>query len=211
MSGDISLTCTWRVTPLDMAALKVKTKQSELDRKEEVLALLEERTGGPSPQISPGGPVGSPGGDIGGTLSPVASPNTGLAEQKRLMASRGALSLKVGYIWGLAVLSLVAGLLHCLQDLQDVSCNTKQPAPHGSSPWREPHASDGLQHTRPTWTLASTSQRHQATQLAVCDQVIEARHLTVPADVLHAFFTMDAYIVAGLNSEAGITSRQTKV
>ena len=33
----------------------------------------------------------------------------------------------------------------------------------------------------------------------------------MPADVLHAFFTMDAYIVAGLNSEAGITSRQTKV
>ena len=33
----------------------------------------------------------------------------------------------------------------------------------------------------------------------------------MPADVLHAFFTLDAYIVAGLNSEAGITSRQTKV
>ena len=42
-------------------------------------------------------------------------------------------------------------------------------------------------------------------------QIIEARNLTVPADVLHAFFTMDAYIVAGLNSEAGTTSRQTKV
>ena len=95
MSGDISLTCTWRVTPLDMAALKVKTRQSELDRKEEVLALLLERTGAPSPQVSPSGPVGSPG-DPGASLSTVSSPNTGLAEQKRLMASRGALSLKVG-------------------------------------------------------------------------------------------------------------------
>ena len=99
MSGDISLTCTWRVTPLDMAALKVKTKQSKLDRKVEVLALLEERTGALSPQISPGGPVGSPEGDIVGNLSPVASPNTGLAEQKRLMASWGVLSLNVGCVW----------------------------------------------------------------------------------------------------------------
>ena len=97
VSGDISLTCTWRVTPLDMAALKVKTRQSELDRKEEVLALLLERTGAPSPQVSPSGPVGSPG-DPGATLSTVSSPNTGLAEQKRLMASRGALSLKVGSV-----------------------------------------------------------------------------------------------------------------
>ena len=94
MSGDISLTCTWRVTPLDMAALKVRTKQSELDRKEEVLALLLERTGAPSPQVSPSGPVGPPG-DPGASLSTVSSPNTGLAEQKRLMASQGALSLKV--------------------------------------------------------------------------------------------------------------------
>ena len=30
-------------------------------------------------------------------------------------------------------------------------------------------------------------------------QIIEARHLTVPADVLHAFFTMDASILTGLN------------
>ena len=93
VSGDISLTCTWRVTPLDMAALKVKTRQSELDRKEEVLALLLERTGAPSPQISPMGPVGSLV-EPGGTLAVVSSPPGGLAEQKRLMASRGALSLK---------------------------------------------------------------------------------------------------------------------
>ena len=43
VSGEISLACSWRVTPLDVASIKVKAKQTELDRKEEVLALLLER------------------------------------------------------------------------------------------------------------------------------------------------------------------------
>ena len=42
-------------------------------------------------------------------------------------------------------------------------------------------------------------------------QVLESRNLALPQEMLHAFFTMDAYIVASVNTEAGTTSLQTKV
>lgn len=43
ISGVISLSCAWRVTPLDVVTMKVKQKQTEVDRKEEMLALLQVR------------------------------------------------------------------------------------------------------------------------------------------------------------------------
>ena len=43
ISGVISLSCAWRVTPLDVVTMKVKQKQAEVDRKEEMLALLQVR------------------------------------------------------------------------------------------------------------------------------------------------------------------------
>ena len=42
-------------------------------------------------------------------------------------------------------------------------------------------------------------------------QVMEARNLALPQEMLHSFFTMDAYVVASVNTEAGVTSLQTKV
>ena len=35
--------------------------------------------------------------------------------------------------------------------------------------------------------------------------------MRLPSDMLHAFFTMDAYTVVTISTEAGITSRQTRV
>lgn len=42
-------------------------------------------------------------------------------------------------------------------------------------------------------------------------QVIEARNLAVPTDLLHAFYTMDSYTVVSCTSEAGVTSHHTKI
>lgn len=44
VSGEISLACSWRVTPLDVVTMKVKQQQAEVDHKEEILALLQVRT-----------------------------------------------------------------------------------------------------------------------------------------------------------------------
>ena len=41
VSGEISLACSWRVTPLDVVTMKVKQQQAEVDHKEEILALLQ--------------------------------------------------------------------------------------------------------------------------------------------------------------------------
>lgn len=35
--------------------------------------------------------------------------------------------------------------------------------------------------------------------------------MRLPSDMLHAFFTMDAYAVASVSTEAGVTSHQTRV
>ena len=43
VSGEISLACSWRVTPLDVVTMKVKAAQAEVDHKEEILALLQEK------------------------------------------------------------------------------------------------------------------------------------------------------------------------
>ena len=43
------------------------------------------------------------------------------------------------------------------------------------------------------------------------EQVIEARNLAVPTDLLHAFYTMDSYTVVSCTSEAGVTSHHTKI
>lgn len=43
VSGEVSLACSWRVTPLDVVTMKVKQQQAEVDHKEEILALLQER------------------------------------------------------------------------------------------------------------------------------------------------------------------------
>ena len=42
-------------------------------------------------------------------------------------------------------------------------------------------------------------------------QVIEARNLAVPSDLLHTFYTMDSYSVVSCTSEAGVTSHHTKI
>lgn len=42
-------------------------------------------------------------------------------------------------------------------------------------------------------------------------QVIEARNLAVPTDLLHTFYTMDSYTVVSCTSEAGVTSHHTKI
>lgn len=42
-------------------------------------------------------------------------------------------------------------------------------------------------------------------------QVIEARNIGLPSDILHTFFTLDAYAVVTVNTEAGPTSRHTRV
>ena len=41
--------------------------------------------------------------------------------------------------------------------------------------------------------------------------MIEARNIRLPSDMLHAFFTMDAYTVITISTEAGNTSHQTRV
>ena len=45
VSGEVSLACSWRVTPLDVVTMKVKQQQAEVDHKEEILALLQEKYG----------------------------------------------------------------------------------------------------------------------------------------------------------------------
>ena len=47
--------------------------------------------------------------------------------------------------------------------------------------------------------------------LAINLQVIEARNLSVPSDLLHTFYTMDSYSVVSCTSEAGVTSHHTKI
>ena len=46
---------------------------------------------------------------------------------------------------------------------------------------------------------------------AVLLQVIEARNLAVPSDLLHSFYTMDAYAVVTCSGDGGLSSCQTKV
>lgn len=52
VSGEISLACSWRVTPLDVVTMKVKQQQAEVDHKEEILALLQARFTEQSPKFS---------------------------------------------------------------------------------------------------------------------------------------------------------------
>lgn len=43
VSGRILLSSMWRVTPLDVATLKLKARQAELDDKQEIIAVLQDR------------------------------------------------------------------------------------------------------------------------------------------------------------------------
>jgi hypothetical protein len=43
VTGSIKLASMWRVTPLDVVTLKLKARQTELDDKQEVIALLQDR------------------------------------------------------------------------------------------------------------------------------------------------------------------------
>ena len=86
VSGEISLACSWRVTPLDVASIKVKAKQTELDRKEEMLALLLERYS-TTPQHA-------------GVLSPPREETEdggrrGVTDVKRMQTLSGQLAIKV--------------------------------------------------------------------------------------------------------------------
>jgi hypothetical protein len=85
VSGDISLACSWRVTPLDVVQLKVKACQAELEQKEEVLALIQERL---QMQQSL-----SSGRDVSRSFPSAKSCPAVLT--KRLAALRGVLDLKV--------------------------------------------------------------------------------------------------------------------
>ena len=61
--------------------------------------------------------------------------------------------------------------------------------------------------------LCPLATRHRAWALTVMHdgQVIEARNLAVPTDLLHTFYTMDSYTVVSCTSEAGVTSHHTKI
>ncbi|KAK9809768.1 hypothetical protein WJX73_004442 [Symbiochloris irregularis] len=137
VSGEVRLACSWRITPVDVAHIKVKARQAELDRKQEVLALLLERY---SPILDP---------------SKTAHP-----------AQESPLPLAT-----------------------DLS---------GSSSWHSIADAKRIQNLRGHLTI----------------KVIEARNMRLPSDMLHAFFTMDAYTEATVSSgESGMpnTSRQTRV
>ena len=43
VSGELSLSCCWRVTPADALALKLRAAREQLSQRQEVLALLAER------------------------------------------------------------------------------------------------------------------------------------------------------------------------
>ena len=43
VSGRIKLSSMWRITPLDVVTLKLKARQTELDDKQEVVALLRDK------------------------------------------------------------------------------------------------------------------------------------------------------------------------
>lgn len=85
MSGEISLACSWRVTPLDVASIKVKAKQTELDHREEVLALLLEKY---SIQDGAWQALTEPAEDALGRRS--------VPEAKHMQSLRGQLAIKVG-------------------------------------------------------------------------------------------------------------------
>lgn len=88
MSGEISLACSWRVTPLDVASIKVKARQTELDRKEEVLALLLERySTSPQRGLAPIPTAGERPLDGGSRKS--------MTDVKRMQGQRGQLAVKV--------------------------------------------------------------------------------------------------------------------
>lgn len=89
MSGEISLACSWRVTPLDVAHIKVKAKQTELDYKEEMLALLLERYSTTPGLVPPRPPATEPG--------PSEAPGNrrSATDMKRMHGQRGQLNIKV--------------------------------------------------------------------------------------------------------------------
>lgn len=96
MSGEISLACSWRVTPLDVVTMKVKQQQAEVDHKEEILALLQEKYNIPDVPLGlPESPTKRE------SLSVVPSHKSFRVmsdedpDLKRIVAYRGRLSVKV--------------------------------------------------------------------------------------------------------------------
>ncbi|KAL0042783.1 hypothetical protein WJX79_011021 [Trebouxia sp. C0005] len=116
VSGEIALACSWRVTPLDVVIMKVRTKQEEVDHKEEVLAVLLERQGSmtsPS-KVSLAGPDPK-----------AAASHQTAGDVKRLGSSRGRLDVKVIEARNLAVPSDLLHTFYTMDSYSVVSCTSE--------------------------------------------------------------------------------------
>jgi hypothetical protein len=91
VSGEINLACCWRVTPQDVLTLRVRTLAAEVSQREEVLAVLAERSGQEVSQSSLAGTsAASPEAQLRG--GPSAS------DLKTARTSRGRLGVKVSVL-----------------------------------------------------------------------------------------------------------------
>ncbi|KAL3144166.1 hypothetical protein ABBQ32_003950 [Trebouxia sp. C0010 RCD-2024] len=144
VSGEIALACSWRVTPLDVVIMKVRTKQEEVDHKEEVLAVLLERyavSNGTAGDTAPGlshvnlgllGPLRQ--GSITALSKASLAPSTegkGAAARptpgdvKRLGSSRGRLDVKVIEARNLAVPTDLMHTFYTMDSYTVVSCTSE--------------------------------------------------------------------------------------
>ncbi|DBA93880.1 TPA: hypothetical protein ACH3X3_013925 [Trebouxia sp. C0006] len=142
VSGEIALACSWRVTPLDVVIMKVRTKQEEVDHKEEVLAVLLERyaTAGTAAEGTAGrshpnlgllgltrqGSVTKPSKlSLAGPDPKAAASRQTAGDVKRLGSSRGRLDVKVIEARNLAVPSDLLHTFYTMDSYSVVSCTSE--------------------------------------------------------------------------------------
>lgn len=123
VSGEVQLACSWRITPADVAHIQVKARQAELDRKQEVLALLLERYPAFPGQSRETHPTGNShprsAADFGSSTG-----RHSIADAKRIQNLRGHMTIKVNHTHGRQPGSVLDHLLALFND-QTCICSTR--------------------------------------------------------------------------------------
>ena len=195
VSGEISLACSWRVTPLDVVTMKVKQQQAEVDHKEEILALLQEKYNITNPPVvsRPESPIA----EAKLAIVPRHKSFRAMSDQdpdiKRIVTYRGRLSVKVTHqFWSRCGFALLVGVRSCCKARFDFHCK-----------WCTESFVVALE------SNAISLPVSQAKAFASV-QIIEGRNITPSNDLLQSFYTIDGYVQVTVNSESGPTSLMTK-